>query len=360
MTKLARRMTVALALPLALGSLVAAPAQAAEAPTVTIVSSANPSVYGQPVTITATVVGMAWQPVTTGTVEFNVDGFTFGTVPVAANGTATSPPAVGEDGHPLDVTIGSDFRAVRAYYFPGPGESPYGEGSSNVIQQRVDRSASTLAIKLEPGALVADLSGTAPGGVQAGSLKPGGTVVFAIESQEVGTAPLNANGRASLPKKLAAGKVQHVAATYSGDSRYTGSTDSISRQDPTITATVWSKYPQTKTGWYRAPVDVSFSCRPHGARLVGTCPMKVRVKKGGLGVSVAGTIIAEDGGAATVVTVINLDRTKPEVRLAKGECKATDELSGVARCKLRRRGDELLAIAVDNAGNRTVLRSPLP
>ena len=362
MTNLARRTAAWIALVLAPGGslLVAAPAHAAEAPTVTIVSSANPSVYGQPVTVTATVVGMASQPVTTGSVAFRADGFTFGTVPVSAGGTATSPPAVGEDGLPLEITSGiSDFVGLTATYLPAPGDDVWGEATSELVAQMVDRSASTLDLRLEPGALVATLGGTPPGGVQAGSVRPTGTVAFSVAGLPVGTAPLNAAGRASLPRSLPAGQVQHVVASYTGDDRYTGSTDSVTRQDPTITATVWSRYAQTRAGWYRAPVDVLFSCRPHGARLVGACPKEVRVKKPGVGLSVTGTILAEDGGAATVVVPgINLDRAKPVVRIVKGRCKATDKLSGVARCKLRRIGAELVAVAVDNAGNRAVLRVP--
>ena len=94
---------------------------------------------------------------------------------------------------------------------------------------------------------------------------------------------------------------------------------------------------------------------------MGACPKQVTVKKAGVGLSVTGTIVAEDGGVGTVVvSEINLDRAKPVVRIVNGKCKATDKLSGVARCKLRRDGDEWLAIAVDNAGNRATLRVPVP
>ena len=56
------------------------------------VSSADPSVFGQPVTVTATVTAAAGQPVPAGTVQFAVDGQDLGSPVTLSGGSVTSDP----------------------------------------------------------------------------------------------------------------------------------------------------------------------------------------------------------------------------------------------------------------------------
>jgi hypothetical protein len=356
MNRLMRRVAAGLALPLAVGApvfLVASPAHADSA--TTLVSSDAESVYGQEVTATATVTSEG-NLVPRGTVVFKVDGQPLGTPVPVVNGRATSPVLTDPAGEPVPV----GEHNVTADFVSDPADgSLYVPTTQGAIGQVVDKAGSTLAVLPGPTGIVADLAGQLPGGVQAGSIKPSGTVTFTVGGAVVGTAPVAADGRATLGYVVPPGAARTVAASYTGDERYTGSTDAVVRLDPEITARVLAKLPKSKSGWYRTPVDILFTCRPHGSELAAECPLQVTLKKSGKDQSVTQTVRAVDGGAATVVvTGIDIDRDKPEVSIVNGRCKAVDELSGVKSCKLRTRanGQVVLAIATDKAGNRAVER----
>jgi Big-like domain-containing protein len=356
MNKLMRRVAAGLALPLAVGApvvLLASPAHADSA--TTLVSSDAQSVYGQEVTVTATVTSEGIL-VPRGTVLFEVDSQPLGSPVPVVNGRATSPVLTGPGGEP--VAVGA--HNVTADFVPDPADgSAYFPTTQGVVAQMVDKAGSTLAVLPGPTGIVADLTGALPGGVQAGSVKPSGTVTFTVGGAVVGTAPVAANGRATLAYVVPPGAARTVAASYPGDERYTGSADAVVRLDPEITARVLGKFPKSRSGWYRTPVDVVFSCRPHGSELAEDCPLELTLRKSGANQSVTRTVHAVDGGAATVVvTGIDIDRDKPEVSIVNGRCRASDDLSGVKSCTLRTAADGrvLIAIATDKAGNRAVAR----
>jgi len=76
MTKLMRRVAAGLALPLVIGApavLLASPAQAAP-PMVTLTPNANPSVYGQEIRVVAQASDGETNPVTSGSIQFVVEG----------------------------------------------------------------------------------------------------------------------------------------------------------------------------------------------------------------------------------------------------------------------------------------------
>jgi hypothetical protein len=90
-------------------------------------------------------------------------------------------------------------------------------------------------------------------------------------------------------------------------------------------------------------VKVTFTCHATSAALAGGCPAAVTLSKKGAGQSVSRTVSATDGGAATaVVKGINIDLSKPTVKLTgvkSGHTYSTaptikvtakDALSGVA------------------------------
>jgi hypothetical protein len=109
--------------------------------------------------------------------------------------------------------------------------------------------------------------------------------------------------------------------------------------------------------------------------LTATCPAPVTLRHNGGAQSVARTVHATDGGAATVtVSPINIDRARPTVSVAgvqrghhydapgpTARCVGHDPLSGIRRCILhaRRRGNVVryTAVATDNAGNVSTRRT---
>ena len=152
-----------------------------------------------------------------------------------------------------------------------------------------------------------------------------------------------------------------------GDDSFTGSSASTALRNPTITARISSAEPRSASGWFRTPVTVTFTCTPGDAPLAGPCPAPVTLRQEGAGQSITRTVVATDGGAATVaVSPINIDRTGPRVRVRgvrgatsgrppRGVCAAQDALSGVASCTITRsihpRRVVYVAVATDEAGN---------
>lgn len=195
---------------------------------------------------------------------------------------------------------------------------------------------------------------------------PTGTVAFTVDGSPVGTAPLMA-GAAALAYDVPSGADRTVVATYSGDGSFNGSSDTIVRRDPAITASVSSSRGPSAAGWYRGPVTVSFTCTPNGALV--TCPVAVVLGASGADQTVSRTAEAADGGAATTTASgIDIDRVKPKVKVGgvkagklytrkppRARCRASDTLSRVASCKLktRKKGSKRIvtATATDRAGN---------
>src|SRR5882672_1897832 len=184
-----------------------------DAATVTLNSSANPSVFGQEVTFTATAAAAAPGAGTvTGTVAFQ-DGATTLSILNLVNGQAsftTSSLAVAS--HSITAVYNSD--------------SNFNAASSAAFSQTVNKDASsaTLSSSANPSvfgqaaAFTATVSAAAPG---AGT--PTGTVIFQDGSTSLGTANL-LNGQASVTLSALGVGLHSVTAVYSGDGNFTGST----------------------------------------------------------------------------------------------------------------------------------------
>jgi hypothetical protein len=242
------------------------------------------------------------------------------------------------------------------------GNAQYSAAPTASQMLAVGQAATTTSLSVTASQLSAVVAPTAPG---AGS--PGGTVTFAVDGADIGTAPVNA-GAATLTYALDASGPHQATAVYSGSDDFTGSSTSTSRTNPTITAQLVSSAPKT-SGWFRAPVQVSFTCTPAGAAITSPCPVPVTLSANGAGQSVTRTIEAADGGVATVVASgINIDRVAPRAQVTSARdgatymgaapparCAAVDVLSGPSRCAvgLTRAGQTVtfVATATDVAGN---------
>jgi hypothetical protein len=200
---------------------------------------------------------------------------------------------------------------------------------------------------------------------------PTGTVLFAVDGTNVGSAELT-GGTATLTYTVPHDGASHdVTAAYQGNADFTGSSSLVSRADPTITASLSAQGDgPSAAGWYRTPVTVSFTCAPHGSALTTDCPAPVTLATSGADQSVARTITAEDGGTATVtVSDIDIDLVGPTVTIKgvkagktypkkkKPTCQGADALSGLDTCTITqvRAGKKYVvtATATDQAGNVT-------
>jgi YVTN family beta-propeller protein len=326
-----------------------------EATTTLVTLPSSSVVFGQPATATVAVGNTH-----AGSVQFTLDGASLGSaVPLQSDGTATSPELTDSD-----LAVGA--HPVGAIFTP-TDTNRYAGSSATPKTLTVNQAATTSVVSVDANSVVADVTPTAPGaGV------PTGTVRFYLVGTEIGSAGL-AYGRATLTHRVPAGSTREISTIYSGDAAFTGSSASTARRDPVITASASS--PQARhNGWYAAPVTVTFQCEQTSAALTAACPAPVTLSHSAAGQSVTRTIMATDGGAATVVLrSINIDRVRPAVRVTgvraggtyfatgpHGGCRAGDRLSGVATCTVTRATHRnhiaYVATATDRAGNRSTSR----
>ncbi|SDS05777.1 40-residue YVTN family beta-propeller repeat-containing protein [Nocardioides scoriae] len=293
-----------------------------------------------------------------GAVQFTVDGDPVGSaVAVAPDGTATSPDLT-------DLAVGA--HPVGAVFSP-TDENRYAPATAAPQTLTVDEAATTTTLTVTGSDLTAQVAPVAPG-----SGEPTGTVRFLVAGTEVGQDSLE-DGEATLAHQVPAGATRQVAAVYDGDGSFAGSSDSSSRQDPTVTTSTTSTR-APRHGWYSAPVTVDFRCQPTSGALTEPCPAPVTLAAEGAGQSVTRTVLATDGGATTVVVGgIDIDTTRPTVELTgvragatyfaagpDAACRSTDRLSGVESCTVARttRGRKVtyVATATDRAGNTSSTR----
>ncbi|GAA3368941.1 hypothetical protein GCM10017744_086980 [Streptomyces antimycoticus] len=184
----------------------------------TLVSSPNPTVSGQPVTLTATVVPIApGAGVPTGTVTFGFgDGTPTVTAPLSGGLASVSHSFTGASGGPYTVTATYN------------GDANFTASAATDVQT-VDRTATTTAVTSSPDpsvtgqtvTLTATVSPLAPG---AGT--PTGTVTFNPGDGTPAITSTLSGGTATATHAYtgAAGSPYTVNATYNGDTNHTSST----------------------------------------------------------------------------------------------------------------------------------------
>jgi large repetitive protein len=185
---------------------------------VAISSPANPSVFGQAVTFTATVNPVAPGSGTpTGTVQFLIDGTAFGSAITLSGGVATS----------LSISsLAVAGHTVTAVY---SGDSNF-NGVTDAVTQTVNKdntTTSTVVSSLNPSTYGQTLTfSTTVTANQPGSGVPTGTVTFLEDGTPIGSGSVT-GGTASLTTNantvLAAG-THAITASYSGDGDFNSST----------------------------------------------------------------------------------------------------------------------------------------
>ncbi|MCW2799039.1 MAG: hypothetical protein JWQ70_511 [Aeromicrobium sp.] len=182
----------------------------------TVASSAPTSVFGQPVTFTATVSPVApgaGSPA--GTITFKDGSQVLGTAPVSS---ATDEQA--------SIQVSNLSVAQHAIVATYDGDGSF-QGSNGSVAQKVERAhTSTLvtssANPAKSGQAITFTANVSP--VAPGAGDPLGTVTFTINGAQLGNAVMVANGQAtsSAFATLSPGTYQ-VKATYSGDGHFVGS-----------------------------------------------------------------------------------------------------------------------------------------
>ena len=199
--------------------------------TAAVTSSANPTVYGQSVTFTATVTAVtAGTGTPTGQVTF-YDGATAIDTATLSDGTAsytTSALTVG--GHSITVQYGGDAN------FTG--------NTSTAITQTIDQDSSTTTItsSLNPSAFGESVTLTATvAAVSPGSGTPAGQVIFYDGTTAIDTATLNGGTASYTTSALAVGG-HSITADYGGNADFAAS------GSPPLDQTVQTSAPATLNG----------------------------------------------------------------------------------------------------------------
>jgi uncharacterized repeat protein (TIGR03803 family) len=191
-----------------------------KAPTATsVASSVNPSVFGQSVTLTATVTAVAPGSGTpTGTVHF-YDGTTLLGSHALTSGLATFATT--------KLATGTD--SVTAVYV---ASADYNTSTSSALSEVVDQASTktTIATSKNPSTSGATVTFTATlAAVSPGAGTPTGTVTFMDSATVLGTGTLTSKKATFATASLAEG-THSITAVYSGDSNFNGSTSTALSQ----------------------------------------------------------------------------------------------------------------------------------
>lgn len=194
-------------------------------PTVTtLVSSENPSHWGDPVSLTATVGGAGGTPA--GTITFGDSGASLGTVTVDGAGRATLTTS--------SLPVGA--HSLTASYSGGAG---FASSESLPVSQQVAAAltATTLMSSANPSLTGAAVTLTAKVTSNAGI--PTGSVAFGDSGTPLGSATLGGSGTASLTISSLAAGAHAIAATYGGSTNFAPSRSATLSQVVNKPATVY-------------------------------------------------------------------------------------------------------------------------
>jgi hypothetical protein len=244
-----------------------------------LTASANPSVYGQPVTFTATVTAEDGST-PTGAVQFSVDGTDLGSpVTLDSSGVATSPAiaSLAAGGHTVVASYGGDLGFAE---------------SSQVRPQTVKQATTTASIagSANPApwgqaiTFTATLTPVSPG---AGT--PGGSVQFLVDGNALGSPVATSGGQATSSAVNGLDPGHHtIAIVTTGDPNFKATTASLDEVVNTI------------------PTSTSVSATPNPATFGQAVTLTATVTASGTGTP-SGTVTFRDGttvlGTTAVATV---------------------------------------------------------
>jgi hypothetical protein len=182
----------------------------------------NPSIVGEPITMSATVTSSNGTPPNGETVNFNFDGTSWGSAPLG-NGAASNTVSSYEAG----------TFAVTASY---PGDSKYLASTSVPVNQVVNQASTTTTLVSwqNPSTLGQSVTLVATVAGQFGGLATG-SVAFSNGSTSLGSATLGANNQVGSNQALLTTTAlpvgtNSITAVYSGDTNFTGSTSAVLSQ----------------------------------------------------------------------------------------------------------------------------------
>jgi len=225
--------------------------------TITVTSNANPSTYGQTITLAASVkatYGTGNAPAST--VSF-YDGITL------LGSVNTASPQI------TIFTLTAGAHSLSAQY---AGNSNYASSTSSVLTQTVNQAGTTTTVtsNLNPSAFGQSVTLGATVNSTYNFSSNGGTVTFYDNGVSIGSAVIEGNG-VSLPTSTLATGSHSMTASYGGDSNLGPSTSAVFTQTvnqaPVSPTIVLSSYNTT----YGQPITMTSTVRPtYGGTPTGT------------------------------------------------------------------------------------------
>ena len=210
-------------------------------------SSSDPSVYGQGVTYSATVLpAFAGAPSPTGTVTFMDGNQVIGTGTLAGGVATFTPSGI--------LAIGS--HSIGAAY---GGDADFHSSTSARVTQVVNKDATGAAVSVAPGPSVFGQSVTLTATIAAaapGSGTPGGTVTFKNGTANLATVTL-VNGSASYTTSALSVGSHSLTAVYSGNGFFTTSTSPVLSQVVSADATAASLASSVPSSRYGQSVSLT-------------------------------------------------------------------------------------------------------
>jgi ELWxxDGT repeat protein len=306
------------------------------APTTTVTSSPNPSVFGQPVTFTATVSVAPGSGTPTGTVDFKEgsNDLTPGGVTLAGSQATFSTAA---------LAVGSN--TITAVY-SGDGTFSSGQGDDSASPQVVNKSQSATSLAVVSGAsvfgqpvdFIAFVAAVLPG---AGT--PTGHVTFKEGSTTLAAHVNVAGGHAGFSIASLPVGAHTITAIYFGDGDFmASSTSRIQVVSKASTSTTLASSPNPSVfGQGVVFTAIVQAAAPSGGTPAGT----VDFKEGATDLTPGGITLV--GGRASFITAA----------LAVGHHTVTAIYSGNASFSASQRDDSGAPQVVDQASSRTVLAS---
>ena len=180
----------------------------------TLTSSLNPSIFGQTVTMTATVQSAAPYP-PAGKVVFRNGTTWFGASPLDTSGVATLTRSNLKAGsYPLTAVYVSDANNAQS--------------TSAIVLQVVNQTTSSATITSSPNPSTVGQAVTFTARITSPTVTPTGPVTFTAGATVLGTAPLR-TGKATLATSSLSVGSTAVTGTYSGDSNIAKSSASVTQ-----------------------------------------------------------------------------------------------------------------------------------
>jgi hypothetical protein len=187
--------------------------------TTTVNVTPNPSVFGQIVTLTSSVIAGSGSGIPTGTVAFVDGGTNIGSVAVDGTGNAS-----------LQInSLNVGNHSITATY---SGDANFQASTSAPSSLTVNASPSTTTLSTAPnpsvfGQVVMLTASVAASGGGGGT--PSGAVTFSEGASTLGSVSLDNTGRASLSLNSLTAGSHSITASYSGDGNFLGSSVAASQ-----------------------------------------------------------------------------------------------------------------------------------